>query len=66
MSELFTVTNGVRQGGILFPKLYIDKLSGKLNECDVGCCFNKFVVNHLYYADACCHLACRASGNYFQ
>ena len=54
MSELFTVTNGVRQGGILSPKLfnmYIDKLSVKLNESNVGCCFNNFVVNHLYYAD---------------
>ena len=55
MSELFIVTNGVRQGGIISPKLfnmYIDKL----NECDVGCCFNNSVVNHLYYADDLCLL----------
>ena len=57
MSELFTVTNGVRQGGIISPKLfntYIDKLSVKLNESNVGCCFNNSVVNHLYYVDDLC------------
>ena len=58
MSELFTVTNGIRQGDIISPKLfnmYMISFVFKLNECDVGWCFNKSVVNHrCYYADELC------------
>ena len=53
-SEVFTVTNGVRQGGILSPYLfnvYMDELSVKLNRCVTGCCLNGKTVNHLMYAD---------------
>ena len=53
-SEPFTVSNGVRQGGILSPlffNLYMDDLSSKLNKCRVGCCFDNRVINHLMYAD---------------
>ena len=40
-SSFFTISNGVRQGGILFPKLfsvYMDDLSNMLKICSgVGC-----------------------------
>ena len=40
ISGFFCISNGVRQGGILSPKLflvYIDDLSDKLVKCKVGC-----------------------------
>ena len=53
LSDSFSVTNGVRQGGILSPylfNLYIDDLSQKLDESGVGCHYLGSV-NHLCYAD---------------
>ena len=53
-SSSFTVTNGVRQGGILSPYLfnvYVDDLSVKLNSCHVGCYYSGGCINHLMYAD---------------
>ncbi len=32
-------------------KIYVDDLSTALNKCNVGCCFNTIILNHLYYAD---------------
>ena len=40
MSDSFSVSNGVRQGGILSPYLfcvYMDDLSKKLNNVNAGC-----------------------------
>ena len=54
LSEPFTVSNGVRQGGILSPHLfnvYIDELSYTLNATPAGCKLNALRVNHLLYAD---------------
>ena len=53
-SDAFSVCNGIKQGGILSPKLfniYVDVLSQQLNKVMVGCCMNGKVINHLYYAD---------------
>ena len=54
ISNEFQVSNGVRQGGILSPRLfavYIDDLSITLNRLGIGCCINSKLINHLMYAD---------------
>ena len=59
-SSFFTVSNGVRQGGILSPfffTLYIDELSYELNNSNLGCHINNVCVNHLFYADDLCLMA---------
>ncbi len=53
-SELFSVSNGVRQGSILSPhffNVYVDDLSTKLNKMNIGCVMDEFIINHLLYAD---------------
>ena len=54
LSSMFSVTNGVRQGGILSPylfNLYMDDLSCSLNKLKIGLCINSQVINHMMYAD---------------
>ena len=56
-SLFFTITNGIRQGGILSPKLfsvYMDDLSKMLNDSDMGCYVDNVCVNHVFYADDLC------------
>ncbi len=48
LSDTFSVSNDIKQGGILSPMLfniYVDDLSTALNKCNVGCCFNAIVLN---------------------
>ena len=55
-SSSFTVSNGVRQGGVISPKLFnlvVDDLSKELNQCYSGCHLNGQCQNHLFYADDC-------------
>ena len=53
-STMFNVSNGVRQGGVLSPYLfimYMDDLSVNLNRCPTGCIVENTIVNHIMYAD---------------
>ena len=57
ISKGFNVTNGVRQGGVLSPKLfnvYIDGLSNILNNCTTGGFLGGKRINHMLYADDLC------------
>ena len=58
MSDSFTISNGVRQDGILSPKLfavYLYKLTVELNKSGIGCHVGN-CMNHLSYADDLCLL----------
>ena len=50
----FSVSNGVRQGGVLSPLLYnvyTDDLTVKLSKSKYGCEINNVKMNNLCYAD---------------
>ena len=54
-SRYFTICNGVRQGGILSPRLfalYVNQLTDKLLSCNAGCYINDMcILYHVMYAD---------------
>ena len=53
-SELFNVTNGVKQGGVISPILYCvytDDLLNNLKKSGVGCCIGSYFYGALSYAD---------------
>ena len=59
-SSFFTISNGVRQGGILSPKLfsvYMDDLSKLLISSGIGCFIDNVCFNHVFYADDLCLMA---------
>ena len=59
-SSFFTISNGVRQGGILSPKLfsvYLDDLSKLLISSGIGCFIDNVCFNHVFYADDLCLMA---------
>ena len=65
LASLCNVSNGVRQGGVLSPKLfaiYIDDLSQDLALCKSGCYINEQCMNQVMYADDICVLAPSAIG----
>jgi len=64
-SEVFSVYNEVKQGGILSPILfciYIDVLLERLKQASVGCFIRNTFVGYVGYADDVCLVApsCRA------
>jgi len=64
-SSPFTVTIGVRQGGVLSPYLfavYLDELSIQLGSARMGCTVGNMVVNHLMFADDICVFSPSSSG----
>ena len=63
VSQYFCISNGVRQGVILSPKLfalYMNRLSGALSHCKTGCYINEQCMNHILYTDDICVMAPRA------
>ena len=60
VSPYLTISNGVRQGGILSPSLfavYIDDVSSLLNTSKIGCHIDDVCINHVFYADDLCLMA---------
>ena len=54
ISPSFTVSNGVKQGGIISPILfnwYMDGLSVLLNSCNIGGQIGHTFLNNLCYAE---------------
>ena len=59
-SSVFTISNGVHQGGILSPVLfsiYMDDLSVLLSQNGIGCHIEGLCINHVFYADNFCLMA---------
>ena len=64
-SSYFSVSNGVRQGGILSPKLFsvnVDDLSVALSATKTGCVINDKSVNHVFYAADLCIMSGSPTG----
>ena len=54
LSDMFTISFGVKQGGILSPSLfhaYIDELIYYCTDANIGAIFNKVNVSIIVYAD---------------
>ena len=65
ISNVFNVTNGVRQGDISSPKLfntYIDGLSNILNNSLIGRSLGGKRINHMLYADDLCIVSLTSAG----
>ena len=63
--DYFTISNGVRQGGIVSPRLfvvYVDDLSEQLIDVRSGCFIEHQCINHVMYANDICLLAPSALG----
>ena len=64
-STYFNVSNGLRQGGVLSPKLFaifVDDLPQDLAMCKSGCYIDDQCMNHVMYVDDICLLAPSAIG----
>ncbi len=54
LSELFSVTNGMKQEGVIFPILFCVYITGLLNELannGLGCCMGGMFAGAFGYAD---------------
>ena len=63
MSPYFTIYNGVRQGGILSPSLfvvYMDDLSSFLDTSRIVCHIDDVCINHVFFYedDICLMVPC--------
>ena len=55
-SDYISISNGVRQGGILSPKLFAlnnNSLTNKLIDCKAGCYIDMQCINHVLYVRTC-------------
>ena len=65
ISTSFRVSNGVKQGGIMYPVLsnvYMNYLSCALNRSNIGGRIGGEIVNHLSYADDLCPICLSLAG----
>ena len=65
ISNSFNVTNGVRQGGVLFQQLfnvYINDSRDILNKSTIGGSLGGKRINHLLYADDLCIVSLSSAG----
>ena len=65
ISSKFSVGNGLKQGGILSPKLfnvYVNDWSVKLSESRIGGKLAGKLLNHLCYADDICLVSISSAG----
>ena len=63
-STKFCISNGVKQGGILSPRLfnvYVNDLSILLNDTKLGGSIDNTLLNHILYADDLCLLSLSTS-----
>ena len=54
VSDYFTMSNGVKQGGVLSPVLFslnLDQLIAQLRHLDMGCYMNGLLTGVFIYAD---------------
>ena len=61
----FTVSNGVKQGGILSPHLFnifMNDISVNVNKLQIGCVYAGTIMNHMMYADDICVFSPSVSG----
>ena len=59
-SSCFSISNGVRQGGILSPvvfSIYMDDLFVVLLQSGIGCHIDDQCINYVFYADDLCLMA---------
>ena len=64
-SPFFSVSNGVKQGGITSPNLfivYMDELSFILNSSSIGGQIGHTFLNNLCYADDLCLISLSSAG----
>ena len=62
---MFTVSNSVKQGGILSPHLfdvYMDDLSVNVNKLQIGCLYAGTKMSHMIYADDLCAFSPSVAG----
>ena len=65
VAEFVTVSNGVKQGGILSPYLfnvYMNEVSVNFNKLQIDCFYAGTIMNHMMHADDLCVFSLSVAG----